>query len=144
MFWITPEFPFAAHCGAALCLLLSGGEHREHHALDPCPCTTRHRPSSLETFGEQWELLEGSPGILCHLPTSELLILNSPVSLLLLIFCILSPPFPEPVVSPVLESFKDLSGSPLQGAQPHSRSLGNLEYQGNLEHPIPVALMRTL
>lgn len=106
MFWITLGFPFAACCGAALSLLLPDGEHREHHALDPCPCRTRHRPGSLETFGQQWELQEGSPGILRHLPTFELLILSSPMPLFLFIFSMSSPPFPEPVLSPVLGEFQ--------------------------------------
>lgn len=107
MFWITLGFPFASHCGAALSLLFPDGEHREHHALDPCPCMTRHRPGSLETFGEQWELLEGSPGIFSHLTTFELLILSSPMSLFLLILSLSSLHFPEPVVSPVLGEFQE-------------------------------------
>lgn len=50
------------------------------HALSSCPCTTRQRPGS---FGEQWVLLEGSAGVLCHLPRLELLILRSLLSAIL-------------------------------------------------------------
>lgn len=58
------------------CSLTEEQEALGDHVLYTCSCTTRNRAGS---FGEQWVLLEGSAGILLHLPRLELLILTSPI-----------------------------------------------------------------
>ena len=103
------------------------------HALYLCPCTTRHRPGSLEVFGEQWVLLKGSAGILFHHPSLKLSNITHFSSV-----AVYHHLFSLSLWLPLSwESFKDLSRkcfgpSPLQGAQSHSRSLGDLEDQGCL------------
>lgn len=96
---------------------MCSGSHLGSHLLpimeQPYPCC-----SLMESTGSTmpWILVPappgmglapwGSPGILCHLPTFELLISSSPMSLVLFIFSITSPPFPEHVFSPVLREFQ--------------------------------------
>lgn len=58
------------------CSLTEEQEALGDHVLYTCFCTTRNTPGS---FGEQWVLLEGSAGILFHLPRLELLNLSSPI-----------------------------------------------------------------